>query len=88
METDEEFRFAVMDMIGVHEILKRLDIHYGLMANMQEQIKTMQEQMVKMQGEINGLHTAVDELRGAVRENTKEIKSLTVETCRSWRGRD
>ncbi len=36
----------------------------------------MQEQMVKMQGEINGLRTAVDELRGAVRENTEEIKSL------------
>ena len=45
LETDEEFRFAVMGMIGMHEILKRLDTHSGLMANMQEQMKRMQEQI-------------------------------------------
>ncbi|GGP19554.1 hypothetical protein GCM10007981_03710 [Thermocladium modestius] len=93
LETDDDFRFAVMGMIGVHEILKRLDTHSGIMikmqeqmAKMQEEIKAMQEQMIKMQEEIKAMQEQmikmreeINGLRAAVGELRETMRANTEE---------
>jgi hypothetical protein len=43
LKEDEEFRYAVAGLIGLEEILKRLDRH-------EEEITRLREDMVKLRG--------------------------------------
>ena len=45
LKEDEEFRYAVAGLIGLEEILKRLDRHEAELVKLREDIKELREDM-------------------------------------------
>jgi len=49
LEEDEEFRYAVAGLIGLGEVLKRLDGHGERMVKLEERMVKLEESMVKLE---------------------------------------
>ena len=56
LKEDEEFRYAVAGLLGLEEILKRLDRH-------EEQLVKLREDMVKLREDMNRLREDMNKLR-------------------------
>ena len=53
LKGDEEFRYAVAGLIGIEEILKRLDRHEAELVKLREDIKELREDMNKLREDMN-----------------------------------
>ena len=90
LEEDKEFRYAVAGLLGLEEILKRIDKNTDAITKLQKQVTKLQEQVVKLQEQVAKLqeHVAklqeqivklqehVAKLQEQVAEHGKAIKSL------------
>jgi len=52
LREDEEFRYAVAGLIGLEEILKRLDRHEELLVELFKRLEKHEEELVKIWGEL------------------------------------
>ena len=55
LKEDEEFRYAVAGLIGLEEILKRLDRHEAELVKLREDIEELREDMNKLREDTNRL---------------------------------
>ena len=69
LEEDKEFRYAVAGLLGLEEVLKRIDKNTEAITKLQKQVTKLQEQVVKLQEQIA-------KLQEQVAEHGKAIKSL------------
>jgi len=53
LKEDEEFRYAVAGLIGLDEILKRLDRHEAILARQGEELVKLREDMNKLREDMN-----------------------------------
>lgn len=53
LKENEEFRYAVAGLIGLEEILKRLDRHEAELVKLREDIKEFREDMNKLREDMN-----------------------------------
>ncbi len=53
LKENEEFRYAVAGLIGLEEILKRLDRHEAELVKLREDIKELREDMNKLREDMN-----------------------------------
>ena len=65
----EEFRLAVLGLLGLEEVLKRIDENTGAIKSLQEQVKALQEQ-------VKALQEAVLEQSRLLREMTASIHAI------------
>ena len=73
LEEDEEFRYAVAGLIGVSEILKRLD---RLEANQEKlwlEVKSLRENQEKLWVELRDLRVGVERLTLSVEEEGRDV---------------
>jgi len=83
LETDLEFRYAVMAALGYKEILDRLDRHEEHIKNIEEniknilqEIKSLREEQIKIWEEIRSLRKEQISLRQEVAEISRKIDML------------
>jgi len=83
LETDLEFRYAVMATLGYKEILDRLDRHEEHIKNIEEniknilqEIKSLREEQIKIWEEIKSLRKEQISLRQEVAEISRKIDML------------
>jgi len=83
LEEDKEFRYSVAGLLGMREILERLDENTRAIRDLQREIKALQEQVADNTKAIKALQEQVAEhskaikaLQEQVAENTKAIKAL------------
>ena len=83
LEEDKEFRYAVAGLLGIEEILKRIDKNTEALIKLQEQTAKLQEHVVKLQQQVIKLQEQVAEHSRAIRllqeqlaEHSKAIRSL------------
>ena len=69
LEEDKEFRYAVAGLLGLEEVLKRIDKNTEAITKLQKQVAKLQEQVVKLQEQIA-------KLQEQVAQHGKAIKSL------------
>jgi hypothetical protein len=69
LREDEEFRLAVLGLLGLEEILKRIDENTNAIKSLQEQVKALQEQ-------VKALQEAVLEQSRLLREMTASIHAI------------
>jgi len=55
LKEDEEFRYAVAGLIGLEEILKRLDSHEAQLVKLREDMNKLREDMNKLREDMNKL---------------------------------
>ena len=91
LREDEEFRYAVAGLIGLEEILKRIDTLTEEQTRIWEEIKALREEQTKTWEEIKTLReeqTKIwNEVRGIREEQTRiwsEIKGLREEQTKMW----
>ena len=63
LREDEEFRYAVAGLIGLEEILKRLDRHEGELVKLREDMNRVLERLVKHEEELVRLREDLNKLR-------------------------
>ena len=76
LETDLEFRYAVMAALGYKEILDRLDRHEEHIKNILQEIKSLREEQIKIWEEIRSLRKEQISLRQEVAEISRKIDIL------------
>ncbi len=76
LETDLEFRYAVMAALGYKEILDRLDRHEEHIKNILQEIKSLREEQIKIWEEIKSLRKEQISLRQEVAEISRKIDML------------
>jgi septation ring formation regulator EzrA len=76
LETDLEFRYAVMAALGYKEILDRLDRHEEHIKNILQEIKSLREEQIKIWEEIRSLRKEQISLRQEVAEISRKIDML------------
>ncbi|PLJ78198.1 MAG: hypothetical protein B7L53_01780 [Thermofilum sp. NZ13] len=81
LREDEEFRYAVAGLIGLDEVLKRLDRHEERMVKLEERMLKVEEELVKLREDMNKLRE--DMIRGFERHD-KEIAELREDMKRGF----
>jgi septation ring formation regulator EzrA len=76
LETDLEFRYAMMAALGYKEILDRLDRHEEHIKNILQEIKSLREEQIKIWEEIRSLRKEQISLRQEVVEISRKIDML------------
>jgi len=90
LREDEEFRYAVAGLLGLEEILKRLDSvenaikslqeqvleHSKAIMGLQEQVRSLQEQVRSMQEQVESLQEQVKSMQEQVRGMQEQIRRL------------
>jgi len=76
LETDLEFRYAMMATLGYKEILDRLDRHEEHIKNILQEIKSLREEQIKIWEEIKSLYKEQISLRQEVAEISRKIDML------------
>jgi len=76
LETDLEFRYAMMAALGYKEILDRLDRHEEHIKNILQEIKSLREEQIKIWEEIRSLRKEQISLRQEVAEISRKIDML------------
>jgi len=84
LKEDEEFRYAVAGLLGLEELLKRMDENSEAIRALQEQVKSLQGQVEALQGQVKSLQEQVVEhskairaLQGEVAEHSRSLEKLT-----------
>ena len=73
LEEDKEFRYAVAGLLGIEEILKRIDKNTEALIKLQEQTAKLQEHIVKLQQQIIKLQEQVAEHSRAIRSLQEQL---------------
>jgi len=73
LKEDEEFRYAVAGLIGLDEILKRLDHHEERMVKLEERMVKLEERMLKVEEELVRLR---EDMNKGFERYDKEIVKL------------
>ncbi len=90
LKEDEEFRYAVAGLLGLEEVLRRIDRNTEAIAKLQEQVAKLQEhvaglqeqvaklqeQMGRLQEQMNRLQEQMNKLQEQVAEHSKVLRSL------------
>ena len=76
LEEDREFRYTVAGLLGIREILERIDKNTEELVKLQQQVTSLQEQVVKLQEQVTRHSEAIEALQKQVAEHSKEIKAL------------
>ncbi len=76
LEEDEEFRYAVMGLLGVREVLSRLDESTRAIRSLQEQVAALQRQVADQSGAIRDLQAQVAEHAKAIRSLQEQVAAL------------
>jgi predicted nucleic acid-binding Zn-ribbon protein len=63
LREDEEFRYAVAGLLGLEEILKRLDRHEAELVRLREDMNKLREDMVRHEAELVRLREDMNRLR-------------------------
>jgi len=63
LERDREFRYAVAGLIGLGEVLRRLDEHGERMVKIEEELVKLREDMNKLREDMNRLREDMNKLR-------------------------
>jgi hypothetical protein len=63
LERDREFRYAVAGLIGLGEVLRRLDEHGERMVKIEEELAKLREDMNKLREDMNKLREDMNKLR-------------------------
>ena len=63
LREDVEFRYAVAGLLGLDEILRRLDDNTRAIRDLQEQVRNLQEQVKVLQEQVKALQEQVRELQ-------------------------
>jgi len=63
LREDEEFRYAVAGLLGLEEILKRLDRHEAELVRLREDMNKLREDMVRHEAELVRLREDMNKLR-------------------------
>jgi hypothetical protein len=63
LERDREFRYAVAGLIGLGEVLRRLDEHGERMVKIEEELAKLREDMNKLREDMNKLREDMNRLR-------------------------
>jgi len=69
LKEDEEFRYAVAGLIGLEEILKRLDSHEAQLVKLREDMNKLREDMNKLREDMNRGFKRYDEELVRLRED-------------------
>ncbi|WP_460025041.1 PD-(D/E)XK nuclease family protein [Infirmifilum sp. SLHALR2] len=81
LREDEEFRYAVAGLIGLDDVLRRLDRHEERMVKLEERMLKVEEELVKLREDMNKLRE--DMIRGFERHD-KEIAELREDMKRGF----
>jgi len=83
LEEDKEFRYAVAGLLGLGEVIERIEENtkairelQGQVAEHSKAIRALQEQVKELQGEVKSLQDQVKSLQEQVAEHSKAIKAL------------
>jgi len=69
LKEDEEFRYAVAGLIGLEEVLKRLDRHEAQLVKLREDMNRLREDMNKLREDMNKGFRRYDEELARLRED-------------------
>jgi len=84
LEEDEEFRYAVAGLIGISELLKRLDKLEANQEKLWMEVKSLREGQEKLWMEVKNLWLEVRGLRENQEKLWMEVKSLREEQEKLW----
>ena len=84
LREDEEFRYAVAGLIGLEEILKRIDTLTEEQTKIWEEIRTLREEQVKFREEQTKMWHEIRSLREEQTRIWNEIKALREEQTKMW----
>ena len=76
LKEDEEFRYAVAGLLGLEELLKRMDENSEAIRALQEQVKSLQGQVVALQRQVVENTEAIRSLQEQVVALQGQVKSL------------
>ncbi len=76
LKEDEEFRYAVAGLIGLEEILKRIDRNTEAIKSLQEQVTRLQRQVEEHSKVIRALQEQVVKLQEQMVKHSKAIENL------------
>ena len=83
LREDVEFRYAVIGLIGLEEVIRRIDKNTEAILNLQEQVvklqeqvRTLQEQMIKHSEAIRALQEQVERHSEAILKMQRQVMSL------------
>ncbi len=83
LRTDEEFRYAVVGLIGIEEVLRAVRSLQGQVAentaairSLQEQVRALQEQVRSLQQQVKSLQEQVAAHSKVLEEHSKRIEEL------------
>jgi len=71
LREDEEFRYAVAGLIGLDEVLRRLDRHEERMVKLEERMLKVEEELVKLREDMNRGFERHDKEIAELREDMK-----------------
>ncbi len=76
LKEDLEFRYAVAGLIGLEEVLTRLNKNEEAIKSLQEQVYELQKQVCELQKQIKDLQGQVYELQRQVRNLQEQVRDL------------
>jgi len=74
LKEDEEFRYAVAGLIGLEEVLKRLDRHEAQLVKLREDMNKLREDMNKLREDMNRLREDMNRLREDMNEGFQLLR--------------
>ena len=74
LKEDEEFRYAVAGLIGLEEILKRLDRHEAQLVKLREDMNRLREDMNRLREDMNRGFKRYDEELIRLREDMNKLR--------------
>jgi len=85
LREDLEFRYAVAGLLGLEEILRRMDEHDRRMESLIREMHSFQKQVVALQEQVRALQEQVRALQEQVAEHSRAIRSLQEEVMKHTR---
>ena len=76
LREDVEFRYAVLGLLGIDEILRRIDDNTSAIRKLQEEVKSLQEQVKSLQEQVAKHSKVLEEHSLAIRELVSKIHAL------------
>ena len=84
LKEDEEFRHAVAGLIGLEEILKRLDRHGAELVKLREDMNKLREDMNRLIEDTNKLREDMNKLREDTNKLREDMNKLREDTNRGF----
>ncbi|MEM1637251.1 MAG: DUF3782 domain-containing protein [Pyrobaculum sp.] len=76
LREDEEFRYAVLGLLGIDKILQSIDENTKAIKSLQEQVKTLQKQVRTLQVQVSKHAKILEKHTKAIAELTSKINAL------------